>query len=177
MTYLPLDDWYEDAEPPNFLVPLDLPFVDAKEIFEKTSFKSGALPTSQEVPLSQADRSWIVQKGLNPETPVQPPSYAAQRALDRHLQQFDFVVPGSQDQWQSYIMYKYFELSLDPDPKISKPALDSLAKSSIVGLSAEKTEININALPTAELEKELLTALKKYSGEKVIEGRVERVNA
>ena len=61
------------------------------------------------------------------------------------------------------------------DPKISKPALDSLAKSSIVGLSAEKTEININALPTAELEKELLSALKRYTGEKVIEGTAERV--
>lgn len=173
MTYLPLDDWYEDAEPPNFLVPLDLPFVDAKEIFEKTSFKSGALPTSQEVPLSQADRSWIVQKGLNPETRVQPPSYAAQRALDRHLQQFDFVVPGSQDQWQSYIMYKYFELSLDPDPKISKPALDALAKTSIVGLTVERQEISISNVTNEELDKRLKDALGKYSN--LIEGSAVRV--
>ena len=67
-------------------------------------------------------------------------------------------------------MSKYFELTLEEDPKIVKSALDSLAKTSIVGLAVEKTEINLNTLPTQELESELLQALKKYSSEKVING-------
>jgi len=174
MTYTLLDDWYEDADPPQFAVPFDLPFADAKETFEKASFKLGGPPSPQDVPLSQADKAWIVQKGLNPHTPTPPPSYAAQRALDRHLQQFDFVVPGSQDQWQSYIMYKYFELSLDPDPKISKPALDALAKTSIVGLAVERQEISISNVTNEELDKRLKDALGKYAGN-LIEGSAVRV--
>lgn len=174
MTYIPLDDWYEDADPPQFAVPLDLPFAPAKETFEKPNFKVGALPSAQDVPLTQADKAWIVQKGMNPSTPTPPPSYAAQNALNRHLKQFDFVVPGSQDQWQSYIMYKYFELSLDPDPKISKPALDALAKTSIVGLAVERQEISISNVTNEELDKRLKEALGKYAGN-LIEGNAVRV--
>lgn len=174
MTYIPLDDWYDDADPPQFAVPLDLPFADAKETFEKPNFKAGAWPTSQDVPLTQADKAWIVQQGMNPGTPTPPPSYAAQNALNRHLKQFDFVVPGSQDQWQSYIMYKYFELSLDPDPKISKPALDALAKTSIVGLAVERQEISISNVTNEELDKRLKEALGKYAGN-LIEGDAVRV--
>ena len=174
MTDMLSDVWYEDTDPPQFVVPLDLPFADAKEIFEKATFKAGAAPSPQDVPLTQADKAWIVQKGLNPDTPTPPPSYAAQRALDRHLKQFDFVVPGSQDQWQSYVMYKYFELSLDPDPKISKPALDALAKTSIVGLAVERQEISISNVTTEELDKRLKEALNKYAGN-LIEGSAVRV--
>lgn len=174
MTYIPLDDWYEDADPPQFAVPLDLPFTDAKTVFEKPAFLAGAAPTSQDIPLTQADKAWIVQQGLNPGTPTPPPSYTAQRALDRHLKQFDFVVPGSQDQWQSYIMYKYFELSLDPDPKISKPALDALAKTSIVGLAVERQEISISNVTNEELDKRLKDALGKYAGN-LIEGSAVRL--
>ena len=174
MTYIPLDDWYEDADPPQFAVPLDLPFASAKETFEKPNFKVGALPSTQDVPLTQADKAWIVQKGINPDTPTPPPSYAAQNALNRHLMQFDFVVPGSQDQWQSYIMYKYFELSLDPDPKLSKPALDALDKTSLVGLAVERQEISISNVTNEELDKRLKEALGKYAGN-LIEGDAVRV--
>ena len=174
MTDTPLDVWYEDADPPQFAVPLDLPFADAKEIFTKPSFKAGTPATLVEEPLTPADRSWIVHKGMNPDSAMAPPSYAAQKALDRHLKQYDFVVPGSQDQWQSYIMYKYFELSLDPDPKISKPALDALAKTSIVGLAVERQEISISNVTNEELDKRLKEALGKYAGN-FIEGKATRV--
>ena len=63
---------------------------------------------------------------------------------------------------------------MEEDPKIVKSALDSLAKTSIVGLAMEKTEININTLPTSELEKELLDALNKYNNTKVITGEAVR---
>ena len=71
-------------------------------------------------------------------------------------------------------MFKYFELSLDPDPKISKPALDALAKTSIVGLSVERQEISISNTSNEELDKRLKEALGRYAGS-FIEGNAVRV--
>lgn len=171
---LELDDWLGEA--PDDECPLLLTSrCDTAEIFTRESFKAGKPPSDAEVPLTPDDKRWLAEKALNAESTTPPPSFAAERFFKNQLDKFNFVMPASQEQWQNYVMYKYFELSLDPDPKISKPALDSLAKSSIVGLSAEKTEININTMPTADLEKELLSALKRYTGEKVIEGQAERV--
>ena len=168
-----LDDWTPD------LPEEDVPVLLASrcpiaEIFARESFKSGRPPVDSEVPLSAQDKVWLAEQAINPN-PTPPPSYAAERFFKSQLDRFNFVMPASQEQWQNYVMYKYFELSLDPDPKISKPALDALAKTSTVGLTTEKTEININTRPTAELEKELLNALQKYSGGKVIEGAAVRV--
>jgi len=157
--------WEGENPPPDFLVPLDLPYPDnLATVFENKNFLAGNLPTAKDNPLDATDRAWIVEKGKNPNTPTPPPSFAAQRALDAHLAKFDFIVPGSQDQWQSYIMYKYFELSLDPDPKISKPALDALAKTSVVGLSVDKQEISISNVTTEEVDKRLKEALQRYAG-------------
>ena len=127
-----------------------------------------------DTPLTLEDKAWMIEKGKNPDTPTPPPSLAAERALQRHLDAFNFVVPGSQDQWQSYVMYKYFELSLDPDPKISKPALDALAKTSVVGLMVERQEISITNKTTEELEKALKDAVDRYAG-KTINGTAVRV--
>lgn len=144
-------------------------FANAEDTFARQSFKAGQLPTAVEAPLSAHDKAWIVEKGQNPNSPAPPPSLAAERALQRHLAAYNFVVPGTQDQWQSYIMSKYFELTLDPDPKIAKPALDALAKTSIVGLMVEKQEISIVHKSTEELEKALRDAITRYAG-KTIEG-------
>lgn len=158
----------------HFPIPF-LPYsADAEGIFARTTFKEGLPPAIADVPLTPEDRAWMIEKGKNPSTPTPPPSLAAERALQRHLAAFDFVVPGSQEQWQSYVMYKYFELSLDPDPKISKPALDALAKSSIVGLMVERQEINITHKSTEELEKALRDAVSRYAG-KTLEGTAVRV--
>lgn len=172
--YFELDDWIGEDPEIDIPVPLEARCPMAN-VFSRDTFKAGLPPTDQELPLSAEDKQWLAQKAIVPENTAPPPSYAAERFFKSQLDRFNFVMPATQEQWQNYVMYKYFELSLDPDPKISKPALDSLAKSSVVGLASEKTEININSMPTAELEKELLAALRKYSGEKVIEGRAERV--
>ena len=165
-----LDDWFEDFEPPAFSVPFTRAPIDASSVFNNPRFQVGELPLTPEKPLTAADRAWIVERGTNPATTTPPPSFAAQRALDNHLSKFNFVVPGSQDQWQSYIMYKYFELSLDPDPKISKPALDALAKTSIVGLAVDRQEIAISNVTDEELNKRLNEALGRYAST-VIEGQ------
>ena len=161
-----------EIETADFLIPLGRPDVDPVAVFASVEFLDQNTPASEKVAKPTAeDKEWVSTQ-LTTQTPdlASAPSLPAYRRLKRHMDQYDFVVPGNQDQWQSYVMSKYFELTLEEDPKIVKSALDSLAKTSIVGLAVEKTEININTLPTQELESELLQALKKYSSEKVING-------
>ena len=62
------------------------------------------------------------------------------------------------------------------DPKIAKPALDTLAKTSVVGLMVERQEISITHKTSEELEATLRNAMRRYLGknEKVIEGEAIR---
>jgi hypothetical protein len=61
---------------------------------------------------------------------------------------------------RNYVVYKLFEHAESEDPKVSLKALEFLAKSSDVGLFADKIEININQKSTVELESELSSLLK-----------------
>lgn len=100
-----------------------------------------------------------VKKTLNNPKPLQA-------ALEKQLEKYDYPLPGSKEQWQSYVMTRYFDLSLDIDPKISKPALDSLARTNIVGLHQEVQEININTRNTVEIEAEVLALVQKLVNKK-----------
>lgn len=164
-----LDDW--EGETASFDIPLgpcDPSAVAA--VFKNPTFLAGEMPG-----MTAEDREWVAQAISTPAIQATPPTPAAQAALERHLSKFDFAVPGNKDQWQSYVMYKYFELTLDTDPKVSKPALDALAKTNVVGLHTEVQEININTKSTVELESELLglvSGVLRRQNEKVIEGEV-----
>jgi len=164
-----LDDW--DGAAPHFSIPLDgICAAEVAEVFERPTFTAGELPT-----FTADERTWVVEAISDPAVAKAPPTPAAQAALEKHLARFDFAVPGNKDQWQSYVMYKYFELTLDPDPKISKPALDAIAKTNVVGLHNEVQEININTKSTVELESELMQMISgvlRRQDEKVIEGEV-----
>lgn len=162
-----MNDAPETLEELHFSIPLGPPPVDAIDILARASFKNGLPPTEKDEPLTASDKAWMLEKAKNPNTPIPAPSFAAQRALQKHLSLYDFIVPGTQDQWQSYVMYKYFELTLDPDPKISKPALDALAKTSVVGLMVEKQEISIVHKSTEELEGALKDAIDRYIGKPI----------
>lgn len=159
---------YEGADPLDFTMPLHgLDTAATADTFKSKTFQDGALP-----PLNSTEREWLLQQPTNPSP---PPTPAAQAALERQLARFNFVVPGSKEQWQSYVMYKYFELTLDPDPKISKPALDALAKTNIVGLHEDKQEISITTKSTIELQSEALSLLRSIAHrgeERVIDGSV-----
>ena len=72
-------------------------------------------------------------------------------------------MPVSKEQWQNYVMQQYYLQSLDPDPKISKAALDSLAKTSIVGLHEERKEITLELKSTIDLQSEALTLLRSLA--------------
>lgn len=106
-----------------------------------------------------------VKKTLNNPKPLQV-------ALETQLEKYAYPLPGTKEQWQSYVMTRYFDLSLDIDPKISKPALDSLAKTSIVGLHQEVQEINIHTRNTVEIEAEVLALVQKLMNKKPAEEEV-----
>ena len=101
------------------------------------------------------------------------PSAPALRSLQRSLEKYEGPMPATKEQWQNFVMQKYFEQANDIDPKISKPALDALAKTNIVALNQEVQEVNISVRSTVEIESELMqvvSALIKKPQEKVIEG-------
>ena len=107
------------------------------------------------------------------QTCALPISAPALRALGKQLDRYAGPMPTSKEQWQNYVMHQYWLQSQDPDPKISKPALDALARSSIVGLHEERKEISLEIKTNVELQTEALTLLRSIaarSQEKVIEG-------
>lgn len=101
------------------------------------------------------------------------PSAPALKSLQNALQRYEGAMPVTKEQWQNFVMQKYFEQANDIDPKVSKPALDALAKTSMVGLHEERKEINLEIKSSIELQSELLQTIQKLTSkteEKVIEG-------
>lgn len=101
------------------------------------------------------------------------PSAPALKSLQSALQRYEGAMPVTKEQWQNFVMKKYFEQANDIDPKVSKPALDALAKTSMVGLHEERKDINLEIKTTVELQAELLQTIQKLTSkteEKVIEG-------
>jgi hypothetical protein len=135
-------------------------------------------------PLKRAESAWI--KTAIEEIKASPekqeviihsaPSAPALKSLQNALQRYEGAMPVTKEQWQNFVMKKYFEQANDLDPKVSKPALDALAKTSMVGLHSDVQEININNRTTLEIEAELLQTIQKLTNkaeEKVIEGEWE----
>ena len=119
--------------------------------------------------LSRKEKEWVQEAQRNPENTSlisTPPSAPALRALERQLEKYHGPMPVTKEQWQNYVMKQYYTLTLDPDPKISKPALDALAKTNLVGLHTEVQEININTKSTIELEAALTQKLQQILSKK-----------
>ena len=86
-------------------------------------------------------------------------------------------MPVTESQWRNFVLTKWYQQAQDPDPKVSKPALDSIAKSVAANLMVEKREISISTRSDEDLNKELkslFTTLRAKAGEKVIEGEATR---
>lgn len=167
------DFWAEDAptSPPIDLIPTVSP-VPCPALF---------LPAEPSRPLNKEEKEWVAyaskEAQQNPETlptlRAAAPTKPALLALEKALSKFSGSMPGTKEEWQNYVMSRYFELASDIDPKISKPALDALAKTNVVGLMEERVEVNINTRSTVELETELLTKIDKIlrrQEERVING-------
>ena len=164
------------ADDEEFLIPTGQPSADPARVFASVEFLKVNTPSKDIPPLTAEDVAWVEQTRAAGHRPSPPPSLAAQRYLEEHLSHYNFDLPVTQTQWQNFVLTKLFQQANDPDTKISKAALDSLAKTSVVGLMVEKTEVNITHRTSEELNHLLKSAMDKYvrHGEKVIEGTATR---
>lgn len=161
-----MDAYYDvdtDFLPENLPIPLQVQGEPNAALF---------LPKEDDRPLTKAEKSWVQEAQNNPELQQAPPSAPALRALGKQLERYAGPMPASKEQWQNYVMQQYYLQSLDTDPKVSKPALDSLAKTSIVGLHEERKEVSLEIKTNVELQSEALALLRSIAArqnEKVIE--------
>lgn len=94
------------------------------------------------------------------------PSAPALRSLQRSMEKYDGPMPVNKEQWQNFVLQKYYEQANDIDPKISKPALDALARTNVVGLNQEVQEVSISVRSTVEIESELLQVVNNLLNKK-----------
>ena len=121
--------------------------------------------------LTRKEKEWVREAKKAPDNADiinNPPSAPALRSLQKNLENYSGPMPVTKEQWQNYVMKQYFMMTKDPDPKVSKPALDALAKTNIVGLHADVQEININTRSTIELEATLAQKLQQIIQKKNI---------
>lgn len=145
-----------------------LSFPVVLEFFDSVPNAALFLPTEPDRPLTKNEKEWVQEAQKNPDLVTSPPSAPALRQLQKHLEKYAGPMPATKEQWQNYLMKQYFVMSQDPDPKVSKPALDALAKTNIVGLHTEVQEININTRSTIELEATLAQKLQQIIQKKNI---------
>lgn len=171
----------------DFYIPLGpVAYDHMQSVFASLEFQNGlppAPPTSSasspdKPELSDAEMAWVnetIENG-HPVTPA--PTKAAEKFLRTEFGRYDFPMPVTEDQWRNFVLMKWYTLANDPDPKISKSALDSIAKSSAANLMVDKKEISITTKPTGELEAELAALVAKLThrmDERVIESVAERM--
>lgn len=165
------------ADDEDFLIPTGEPAADPARVFASVEFLKVNTPAEDVPPLTAEDVAWVEQTRAMGHRPSKPPSLAAQRYLEDNLSHYNFDLPVTQTQWQNFVLTKLFQQANDPDTKVAKAALDSLAKTSVVGLMVERTEVNITHRTSEELNHLLKSAMDKYvrhNSEKVIEGTVSR---
>lgn len=130
--------------------------------------------------LTRQEKEWVREAKKNPDNADiinNPPSAPALRSLQKNLEKYSGPMPVTKEQWTNYVMKQYFMMSQDPDPKVSKPALDALAKTNIVGLHTEVQEININTRSTIELEATLAQKLQQIIQKKNLPVEEEPIEA
>lgn len=118
--------------------------------------------------LTRNEKEWVQEAQRNPDIALSPPSAPALRSLQKSLEKYAGPMPATKEQWQNYVMKQYFMMTKDPDPKVSKPALDALAKTNVVGLHTDVQEVNINTHSTIELEATLAQKLQQIMQKKSI---------
>jgi len=131
-------------------------------------------------PLTKQEKDWVQEAARNPDNTDlihNPPSAPALRSLQKQLSGYSGPMPVTKEQWQNYVMKQYFMLSRDPDPKVSKPALDAIAKTNLVGLHTDVQEININTKSTIELEATLAQKLQQIIQKKNVPQDEEAIEA
>ena len=161
-----------------FDIPLGpVPIAHVNAVFASAAFQEGVIPKEPVGPMSQEDLDWVEETVSNGQKLSPPPSPVAERYLRTAFKHYDFDMPVTEAQWQNFVLTKWYQMAVNSDPKVSKPALDSIAKSGAANLMVEKREINITSRSDEELNKELrdlFKALKDKTNERVIEGEAIR---
>ena len=161
----------------DFTIPIGAPTLPPAVVFASVKFQEGNTPINEaDLVVTPTDLEWVnetLQEGMK-KSPA--PSLAAERYLKTHFSQYDFDMPANKRLMQNFVLTKYFQQANDPDPKIAKAALDSLAKTNVVGLMDQKIEVNVAQRTSEDLEGELTKMLMKFLGreEKVINGEAVR---
>jgi len=135
------------------------------------------LPPEPDRVLTRQEKEWVREAKKNPDVALSPPSAPALRSLQKQLETYNGPMPVTKEQWQNYIMKQYFTMTKDADPKVSKPALDALARTNIVGLHTDVQEININTHSTIELEATLAQKLQQIISKKNLPVEEEPIEA
>lgn len=163
----------------DFTIPLGrTPSAHLTAVFASPAFKDQDLPEEPLQSLTEQDLTWVHETVSQGQKTSPAPSPAAERYLRSAFKQYDFDMPVTEAQWRNFVLTKWYQQANDPDPKVSKSALDSIAKSCAANLMVERKEINITNRSDDELNKELkelFSSLRAKMSEKVIEGEVVRV--
>lgn len=160
-----------------FEVPSTLSFPIVLEFPDATPNAALFLPDEPDRVLTRQEKEWVQEAQKNTDIAANPPSAPALRSLQKSLNKYSGPMPVTKEQWQNYVMQQYFMLSRDPDPKVSKPALDAIAKTNLVGLHTDVQEININTKSTIELEATLTQKLQQIIQKKNVPQDEEAIEA
>ena len=153
------------------------PIAHLNAVFSSDAFKNGDTPSEPLQPLTSDEMEWVQSTVAQGQKTSPAPSPAAERYLRTAFKQYDFDMPVTESQWRNFVLTKWYQQAQDPDPKVAKPALDSIAKSVAANLMVEKREISISTRSDEDLNKELkslFTTLRAKANEKVIEGEAAR---
>lgn len=163
----------------DFTIPLGrTPIAHLAAAFASATFKAAEIPDSPPDVLTDEDMDWVHETVAQGQKVTPAPSPAAERYLRTAFKQYDFDMPVTESQWRNFVLTRWYQQANDPDPKVAKPALDSIAKSCAANLMVEKKEISITSKSDEDLNKELkelFASLRGKMTEKVIEGTAERV--
>ena len=153
------------------------PIAHLHAVFSSDAFKNGDTPDEPLQALTSEDMDWVQETVAQGQKVSPAPSEAAARYLRSAFKHYDFDMPVTESQWRNFVLTKWYQQANDPDPKISKAALDSIAKSSAANLMVEKKEISITNRSDEDLNKELkelFKSLRAKANEKVIPGEFTR---
>ena len=162
----------------DFVLPLGkVPAAHAAAVLSSPAFQNFNIPEDEATPLTLEDHAWI-QKTVEEGTKSTPaPSIAAERYLRKAFSEYAFDMPVTEGQWRNFVLTKWYQQANDPDPKVAKSALDSIAKSCAANLMVEKKEISVTNVTDEELKKDLRNMFQQLlskAQERVIEGEAVR---
>lgn len=164
--------------PEDFVLPLGkVPAAHVAAVLSSPAFQNFNIPEDETTPLTFEDHAWI-QKTVEEGTKSTPaPSVAAERYLRKAFSEYAFDMPVTESQWRNFVLTKWYQQANDPDPKVSKAALDSIAKSCAANMMVERKEINVTNVTDEDLKKDLRNMFQQLlskAQERVIEGEAVR---